>query len=508
MTPGVQALDWALLSPVVVLVAAMLAVLVVDAVVPGRRRVLDAVALAGPVGAAVALTAVAAGRDLPQSTLCVGVTGDGSGICSFSVSGLTVALQAVTLLAAVVTLLLALDGPGARARGEHHALMLAATAGALALAGARDLATMVVALETATLPVVGLIALRRDARGAEAALKLLLVAVASLGVLLLGVALLYAGTGALHLSLLSGADPAGGARSLVLLGLALVLAGAAFKLSAMPFGWWTPDVYAGSPPPVAAFLSTVSKAAATAFVVVVLVVGVPLLTTAWAPLLGWLAAITMTVGNLVALRQRVAVRLLAWSTVAQAGWVLLPLAGATAGLAQAARASVGYLLAYVVASLAAFVVVVLVARHHPDGERHLLADHRGLVRREPVAAAALGFALACLAGLPPGVMGLVAKVVALRPVVDAQAWVLAVVAAVNVALGLAYYLRWAALLVAREPHPAPVPSASVTTRTRHRLVTWDVTTAEGLALGIAAGACVVLSVLPALVAGVFGGAPG
>ena len=479
---GVQALDWGLLSPVVVLVAAMLAVLVVEAVAPSRRGVLDGIALAGPLVAGLALALSA--RRLPAGTLCI----EGTSACSYVVSGLTVALQGIVLLAALVTLLLALDGPGARSRAEHHALVLAATAGAVALAGARDLATLVVALETASLPVVGLVALRRDARGAEAALKLLLVAVTSLGVLLLGIALLYAGTGVLHLAPLSAVQVSPHARPLVLLGLALVVAGLAFKVSAMPFGLWTPDVYAGSPPPVAAFLSTVSKAAATAAIVVVLAVGAPLLSGEWALLLAWLAAATMTVGNLVALRQRVAVRLLAWSTVAQAGWVLLPLAAGVRGVSGA----VGYLLAYVVASLAAFVVVVLVARHHVDGERHRLADYRGLVRTEPVAAAALAFALACLAGLPPGVMGLVAKVVALRPVVDAQAWALAVVAAVNVAIGLYYYLRWAALLFASD-HGEAGP--------RRVRATWDVTPAEGTALGISAGACVVLSVLPALVAG-------
>ena len=154
----------------------------------------------------------------------------------------------------------------------------------------------------------------------------------------------------------------------------------------------------------------------------------------------------MTVGNVVALRQQVAVRLLAWSTVAQAGWVLVPLAAAGNGspgdLRNAFAASIGYLLAYVVASLAAFAVVVLLARHHPAGEEHTLDAYRGLARtRAGRRARCWGSALACLAGLPPGVMGLVAKVVAVRPLVDAELWVFAVVAAVNVAIGLAYYVR-------------------------------------------------------------------
>jgi NADH-quinone oxidoreductase subunit N len=196
-----------------------------------------------------------------------------------------------------------------------------------------------------------------------------------------------------------------------------------------------------------------------------------------------LAVLTMTVGNLVALRQRVAVRLLAWSTVAQAGWVLVPLAAAADGSADTIRdalsASAGYLLAYVVASLAAFTVVVLLARHHPAGEEHTLDAYRGLARSEPVASAVLGLALACLAGLPPGVMGLVAKVIAVRPLVDSGAWVIAVIAAVNVAIGLAYYLRWAGLLVAR-PEGAPPR--------------WRVTAAEGIVLGGAAAGCIGLSV--------------
>ena len=299
--------------------------------------------------------------------------------------------------------------------------------------------------------------------------------------------LIFVATGSLYLetiaTVLTSSD--GAARPVLAvagLGTALSIAGIGFKISLVPFHLWTPDTYAGAPLPIAAFLSTVSKAAGVAALAVLLGVGLAPLAHVWAPIVGVLAVITMTVGNLVALRQRVAVRLLAWSTVAQAGWVLVPFAaagGPAANVRVALAASLGYLLAYVVAGVAIFAVVVLVARHHRAGEEHTLDAYRGLARTEPVAAAILGFALACLAGLPPGVMGLIAKVVVLRPLVDRGLWVIAVVAAVNVALGLAYYVRWAGLLLA-------VPEGEVPR--------WRVRPAEGLVLGGAAAACVGLSV--------------
>lgn len=515
---GVPAVDAVALAPAIAPLVALLLVLLVDAVAPGGaagapsrlvRRLHDGIALLGLAvsGLFVAALALAStGRDAgpvgawsgSRATVCVPGDGLVTASCSYVVSPLTLALQAVVVGGALVCLLLALDGPGARDRAAHHVLLLSAVTGAVVLAGARDLATLVVALETASLPVVGLVALRRDAQGAQGAVTLLLTAVASLGLLLLGTALLLLSTGSLHLDRIAAAlgDPGQAAalppsvRAVAVLGTLLAVAGIGFKLSAVPFHLWTPDTYAGAPLPVAAFLAVVSKAAGLAAAVVLLAVGLPALGAAWAPVLGVLVALTLTVGNVVALRQRVAVRLLAWSTVAQAGWVLLPLAalasGAPGAARQAAAAAVGYLVAYAVASLAVFAVVVLVARHHRAGEEHTLDAYRGLARREPVAAAVLGFALLCLAGLPPGIVGLVAKVVAVRPLVDAGVWWLAVVAAANVALGIAYYLRWTALLVATPDGAAP---------------TWRVRPAEGVALGAAAVLCVAFSVLPQVVAG-------
>ncbi|HEX2805559.1 MAG TPA: proton-conducting transporter membrane subunit [Kineosporiaceae bacterium] len=493
---AVPHVDWGLLSPVLGPSVAILLVLLLDAAGPQRRslrRVHDAIALLGLLSSVAAVLSLAA-RGAEGSTMCVPSSGLQLPACSFSVSTLTLTLQGVILAGAVICLLLAVDGDGAADRPPHHVLFLAAVVGALVLPGARDLITLVVALETASLPAVGLVGLRRDAPGAQGAMTLLFTAIGSLGLLLLGTALLLLATGSLHLERISGtlSDPSlpTPVRAVAVLGALLAASGVAFKLSAVPFHLWTPDTYAGAPLPVAAFLAVVSKAAGLSALVVLLALGLPALGGIWAPVIGVVAAVTVTVGNLVALRQRVAVRLLAWSTVAQAGWVLLPLAAASGGTPTAIRsavaASVGYLAAYIAASLAAFSVVVVLGRHHPAAEEHSLDAYRGLVRREPVASVVLAFALACLAGLPPGVMGLVAKVIVVRPLVDVSAWTLAGVAAVNVILGLVYYLRWAALLF---------------TPARGEAITWRVRVAEGLALGASGAACVALSVWPQAIAG-------
>jgi NADH-quinone oxidoreductase subunit N len=511
---GVQSVDWVALGPALAPAVAALLVLTLDAVL-GRRRpgvgaLLDVVAVLGVVGGLAAVLPLTGGT---RQTFCF----PGGG-CGYAAAPLTLALQVLVLVSALVCLLLALgDRPADRSaadgsRPELLLLLLTAAAGACALAGARELATLAVALETASLPVVGLVALRRDGRGAEAAVKLLLTSVLSFGLLVLGAALVYASAGSLRLGA-PVSQRLGDLTAVHGVGLALVVAGAAFKLSMVPFHLWTPETYAGAPLPVAAFLATTSKVAGLAAVVLVLAVGAPDRAAAWAPPVGVLAAVTMTVGNLVALRQQSVVRLLAWSTVAQAGWVVLPLGGAVGGAINGAvTASVAYLFAYVVASLAAFAVVVRMARTAPDGARHRLEAYAGLWRRDPVTALVLAFALLCLAGLPPGVMGLVAKVVALVPVVGVHAWGLAAAAVVNAVLGIAVYLRWAAQL-AGGPQAAGVPQGSAEVRTPGSSSSGPVPTSrkvlqprtQRLALALAAAGCLVLSVLPEGLIALLGG---
>lgn len=288
--------------------------------------------------------------------------------------------------------------------GEYHFLLLAAVIGALALVAARDLVLLLVALETLSLPVFALAALRRyDGTASEAALKLFLVSVVSTAIMLFGISLVYGATGAMHLDRIAPAlsrlpsdlDP------VAAVGSVLVLAGFAFKVAAVPFHFWAPDVYQGSPLPVAAFLSVVSKAAGFAGLAIVLALGLPAYGYVWGPVVAVLAALTMTVGNLAALRQRTAIRLLAWSSVAQSGYMLAPLAVGSRRLPEAVAATTAYVALYAVMNIGAFAVVIGFRRRGRVTEHwDTLDDYRGLARRNPAVATALAFFLICLAGLP------------------------------------------------------------------------------------------------------------
>ncbi len=344
--------------------------------------------------------------------------------------------------------------------GEHWFLLLSSFTGMLVLAAARDLVTLLVALEVVSLPAFVLVGLRRtDPRSTEAALKFFLVSVVATAVSVYGMSLLYGVTGSVQLDRIARAlaDP-GTDRQLAAAAVAMTLVAFAFKVSAVPFHFWAPDTYQGAPVPVAAFLSVASKAAGFAGLLVVVLVGFRPYADVWGPLLAALAVASMTVGNLVALRQRHMVRLFAWSSVAQAGWMLLPLgvAASAAGRGQAAvdtaaGATLAYVAIYAAMNVGAFACIVAVGRRVP---RNTVEDYRGLVRSAPLLALCFAFFLLALAGLPPAVAGLLAKVVVLRAVVAGHATWLAVVAAVNAVLGLAYYLRVAALLFAGEAEPS------------------------------------------------------
>ena len=542
---SVASLDWLVLGPVLAPAAGAVLVLLVDAVAPRLARlhaVLGVLALV--VGAALAVpTALGSAAD-PRRSLCLPAP---DGACLYEAGPVAGALQLGGLLAALVVLLLAWPAVEGRRADPAHAgdpdrpegraltgeelrggpavlvsLVLAATAGAAGVAAAHDLGSWLVSLELATLPAIALVALRATPEAGRGALALLTTSLASFALVVLGAALWLLATGeavfAGPAAATALADPE--RRAVLVLGLLFFVAGVGFKLSLVPFHVWTPQAYAGGTEPVAAFLAATSKVAALAALLVVLRPLAASGTDAAVPVLvvvGILAAVSMTVGNLVALVQDDPVRLLAWSTVAQAGWVVLPLSVATT---RAEQASGAYLLAYLVATLVAFVVVHVVARASSDarasegagshsgdpGRGRTLAAYTGLLRSRPVLGGALGLALLSLAGLPPGVLGLVAKVVALRPVVGDEQWLLALVAVANAVLGIAVYLRWFTVLL-RDPDPSTASAGDAGDADEgpwEELLGGPVPRPALAALLLSGGVLVAASVLPQLVLGLLG----
>jgi NADH-quinone oxidoreductase subunit N len=402
---------------------------------------------------------------------------EGPAQCSLIVEPLTIGLWAVLLIGGlgVVGLssyrLLSAEIPV----GEYHFLLLSALVGATVLVGARDLATVVIALEVVSLPSFAMVALRRDRSGSEAALKAFLVSVLSTAVMLFGISYLYGVTGSLYLQTIAtrlpGIDP--DLRRVAFAAGLFVIVGFGFKIAAVPFHGWLPDTYAGAPVEVTAFLAVVSKSAGVGGLLVLVTFGPAPSGSDLRIVVAILAAVTMTVGNLAALRQQEAVRLLAWSSIGQVGFLLAPLAVGDA------RAVVGYLAAYVVVTLGAFGAVAVVQRHRPFGL--LLEEYRGMVRSEPGLGFALVFFLVVLAGLPPGLAGLFTKFAAFQAVIDAHYGWLALVMAVNVMIGLAVYLRWIAELFrlpADDPFSVDIESPAVAV------------------ISTCVGAAAVLSVLP------------
>ncbi|UNO41306.1 NADH-quinone oxidoreductase subunit N [Streptomyces sp. MST-110588] len=447
----VQSVDWLAIAPPTITAVVALAVLVADLFLPeARKPLLGVVATAGLALAALSLLPLLSGD---RRTFCLTAKPE---VCSYTADHFALIVQFLVLGGALLTALLSID-PIKDHRlptGEFWFLLLSSAAGAALLPASRDLATLVIALEVASLPAFALVGIKRENRlSSEAALKFFLSSVAATAVMLLGVSFVYAATGSLHLSQVAHAltrlpDPQ--LATLASAGVALTLVGFAFKTAAVPFHFWVPDTYVGAPLPVAAYLSVVGKAAGFSGLILVTVQGFPSYAHIWGPALAVLAALTMTAGNVAALRQRPgrahsAVRLLAWSSVAQAGYLLVPIAAAgyAGNPAHAIGSTVAYALMYAAVNLGAFAVAALVARTSPLNR---LEDYRGLSARRPLTALALGFFLLCLAGLPPGVIGLFAKVTVFSAAVDAGLAWLAVVMAVNVVIALYYYLQWTALL--------------------------------------------------------------
>jgi NADH-quinone oxidoreductase subunit N len=431
-------IDWHALAPELVLVGTICLVLVADLFLPeDRKGVLPSLAGLGLLGSAIPVLTLAV--DGADRSLFGG---------AYAVDNFALVLKALFLVAGYVVVLLSTNyiAEGDYAEGEYYFLLLSSILGMTVIASGRDLITIFVALELLSIPAYLLAGWRKsDVKGNEAGVKYYLMGVFATGVLLYGMSLLYGLAGSTKLVDIG--DTLAAADNLPLITLAIVfcIVGFAFKVSAVPFHTWAPDTYEGAPTPVTAFLSVLSKAAGFVALIQLILIAFRGQPEAFQPFVWVLAALTMTVGNVVALRQTNVVRMLAYSGVAQAGFILAPLAVAGDTGSASLHAIVTYLVIYAAMNLGAFAVVMAVARKTGSGE---IDSFGGLFEYAPSLATLMTVFLFALAGIPP-LGGWLAKFVAFKAVVDAGtdwAYVLAVVMAVNSVVALAYYANIARLM--------------------------------------------------------------
>lgn len=344
------------------------------------------------------------------------------------------------IFSGMIVALISLDSPGVSGKGEYYAILISAVFGMNFMASAADLIMLYLAIETTSIALYLLAGyLRDDDKSSESGLKYFLFGAFTSTVMLYGFSLLYGFTGKTNIYELSAA--LGNVPPLVVVVSALlVLVGFGFKVAAVPFHFWTPDVYEGAPTPITAFISVASKAAGFAVLIRVMLAVFPEAESYWVPLVIVISMVTMTLGNTLALAQKNIKRLLAYSSIAQAGYALVGLAAiSTAGIA----ATIFYLVMYTLTNLAAFGVVILVSRVTQSDE---IADYAGLSRRSPSLALAFLVAFLSLGGMPPlaGFFGkfFVFAAVIQQGVAQNNSWLiwLAVVGVLNAIIGLYYYL--------------------------------------------------------------------
>jgi NADH-quinone oxidoreductase subunit N len=354
------------------------------------------------------------------------------------------------LIAAAITSLMTVDVEGLSRKGEFYLVIIVSSLGACLMSGASDLIMVFLALETTTIPLYILAAFnRKDSRSSESGMKYFLFGSFASAILLYGLSLLYGFSGQTNLyeiakyltstSFSTNAVP-------VLVSIALIVAGFGFKISAAPFHFWTPDVYEGAPTPVTAFLSVASKAASFALLVRFFVAVFPgtvvingqEIQSFWTQLAAALAVISMTLGNIVALAQKNIKRLLAYSSIAQAGYTLVGVAAlsSVAGQNQAVAAIAFYMFMYTFTNLLAFGVIILFT--NTTGSE-TIADLAGLSRRNPMLALAMTIALLSLAGIPPAA-GFFGKFFLFQAAVQSGLVWLAIVGVMNSIVALYYYL--------------------------------------------------------------------
>lgn len=421
--------DWHALAPELVLTGVACLVLIVDLFMPNEAKW-----VAMPLSAAGLLATLAAVVSLvgeERMTLAR----------SFEINDFALLFKGLFCVVGLIILSISFHyfRDGRYYQGEYYFLLLCSLLGGLVMASARDLVSIFIAIELISVPAIIMTALRKgDAKSNESALKFFLFSVLSSAVMLYGMSLIFGATGHIQIDGIRNAignadDP------LIILSVFFVVVGFAFKISAVPFHFWAPDTYEGAPSPVAAFLSTASKVGGFVGLLVLMFRAFPAVADNWRPAFVALAVLTMTVGNLIALRQKHIIRLLAYSGIAQSGYVLVTLAliepGADKANELAFEAALFYLAVYAVMDAGAFAAAIGFARR---GGSYFIDDYAGLWERSPVLATLMAGFLVSLAGAPP-MAGMWAKLFVFNAAIGVNVW-LAVVMGVNAVIAAWYYL--------------------------------------------------------------------
>jgi NADH-quinone oxidoreductase subunit N len=457
--------------PEVILTLTGVAIMLIDASLPPAwpRRSLGWVAA---IGTTLALWASVGQLGLPEGT---------GFFATVETSAFTIFFHVLICGIVLVAILLALDTlpEDSHHQGEFYALISFGAVGMCLLTGAVELLVVFIALEISSISTYILAGYRKHTgRSPEAAIKYFLLGSFATAFLLYGIALAFGATGTTQIYEIARILPTAQNHTFVLAALGMMLVGILFKVSAVPFHVWTPDVYEGAPTPVVALLSTAPKVAAFALLLRVVYEIFPALHSVWSPLLWIVAVLSMTVGNLAALRQQNVKRMLAYSAIAHAGYLLAAFAGnSETGIAAASF----YAAAYAAMNVGIFAVITLVAGY--DEHLSLIDDFRGVIYRAPLLGSLLIFFLISLIGIP-FTGGFFGKFYSFTAAVDNGAIALAIIGLLNSGLAAAYYLRLA-LVAAQRPLPdKPVPPKP------------EVGIAVRVALFLAVAATLILGIIP------------
>lgn len=457
--------------PPLVLVIGSLVILLADLVIPRGKKFITALL--------AIITLIASLVTLPLLW--------GQSLIGFSqmtsLDGYALFLDGLLAIIGIIVVLLTLRYNNDRGimRGEFYPLLLFSISGMMLMAHAVNLLVVFIAVELLSIPLYVLCGIARPrADSEESSLKYFLLGAFASGFLVYGIALMYGATGSTQLSVIASKITSGTLQNPLYLyaGVGLLLVGLGFKVAAVPFHMWTPDVYAGAPTTVTAFMATATKAAGFAAVLRVFLFGLAPLITTWQPIIAVLAALTMIIGNVIALAQMNLKRMLAYSSIAHAGYVLI---GVATGNEMGTIGVLFYLASYAFTTLTAFAVMTLLGT--VDGEDQSLEAYAGLIHRKPMAALVMALAMLSLTGIPP-TAGFAGKYFLFQAAVASGLVWLAVIGVITSVISAYFYLRVIVTMFMREPgaQPAAFGASSL---------------ARNIAIGFTALATLVLGILPA-----------